>query len=245
MKIEYKTQHIPAPYAFEIETTLEKSDGLQVDFNLIYTGRDELDEEEILDEGFSGDDNFHWKGQLPQAWAESLDELIRKTTWTKKQDKHAHCQVFFADETGKNQRPADLESWEYWLQELQQACVESGGFEKTLEVDFVKGTKKLSLKGSFKTRMASIADYSGKIGNTSEKPIPWKMIKKVLKHVYIAEYYPEDALKSHDASGDVFLHLGGGQWYNLNKANLHLDKKEAWLSQLENIFEDLLTGPSA
>lgn len=51
---QYQTIQLPPPYSFDYQLIISpKADGLEVDFKLHYTDRDELSEEEILDEGFT------------------------------------------------------------------------------------------------------------------------------------------------------------------------------------------------
>lgn len=243
LSVHYITQNIPAPYSFTIEADLKNADALEVTFKLTYTDRDELEEGEIIGEGFSGNDDIAWSGQLPKAWQQSLEDLLNKTTWSKKINKLSRCKIKVTSPEGGVQYPANNDNWEYWLQELQQACIETAKIEKPLEMDWVRGERKLSLKGSFEKREASIENRSTAL--VVSKNIPWHRLGKVLKHIYIAEYYPEDAHTTYDTKGDAFLNIGGGQWFNLSKTNLHLDKKQDWIDKLEAAFNDLLTGPSA
>ncbi|WP_339816094.1 hypothetical protein [uncultured Imperialibacter sp.] len=243
ISIDYFTQNIPAPYSFHIHAELAPADSVAVSFTLTYTDREALEEDEILNEGFTGDDDINWSGSLPGVWNESLEELIKKTTWSGKADKLSRCKIKVTLPGDEAKYPANTGSWEYWLQELQQACIEAAKVEKPLEMDFVKGERKLSLKGSFEKREAFIEERLG--GLVVNKKIPWEKLGKVLKQIYIAEYYPEDVQPNYNTKGDTFLNIGGGQWFNLSKANLHISKKKEWLTKLEAAFEDLITGPSA
>ncbi len=216
---------------------------LEIGFHLIYTDRDQLEEEEILNEGFSGEDDINWQGKLPLVWRQSLDDLIEKSNWSAKVNKLNRCSVKVNLEGEAARYPANFDAWEYWLQELEQACIETAKIEQPLEMDFVKGERKLSLKASFEKREAFIENRLGLAA--IKKDIPWYKLGKVLKQIYIAEYYPEDVVTNYDSKGDTFLNIGGGQWFNLSKTNLHISKKKEWLDKLEASFEDLINGPSA
>lgn len=241
--IHYTTKDIPAPYSFAIRAELTPGQEISVKFNLTYTDREELDEDEIADEGFTGNDDISWEGTLPQIWGASLEELISKSSWAAKANKKAHCIVKIRIGDSAEQIPAQPDMWEYWLQELQQACMEAAKIERGLEMDWVQGRRKISLKASFVARQASTELRT--VEGTKEKNIQWTSLRKLLKHIYIAEYLPEYVLTNYDDQGDTFLNPGGGQWFNLNKANLHLDKKTEWINKLETMINELVNDPSS
>ncbi len=242
IEVTYETQNLPAPFSFEIKAVLQREKDLKVEFHLKYTDRDELDEEEILDEGFTGDDNIEWQGNLPDVWTASADALLEKTTWTKKVSPISQSNItVFIDKVSQG-HPANADKWEYWLQELQQAGMEADNIEKPLEIDYQKGNTKIAIKASFVNRTASIQDFTEA---AVEKPLEWSLLRKFLKHIYQAEFIPGEAVKQPDAGGDPFLNLGGGQWYNLQKANLHLPKKKDWLEKLTGLMLEQVNGPSA
>lgn len=243
IQIKYETQNIPAPFSFEIKAALIKNSSLDVNFLLRYTDREGLDEEEILDEGFSGDDDIEWKGILPQPWLNSLDSLLEKTTWTQKVSPLSQSNITVYVDGSSKGHPSNADKWEYWIQELQQACLEAGKMEKPLEIDFVKGSKKISIKASFTTREASLHDFS--TGAADKRDLEWSQLRKLLKHIYQADFNPEEAAKQATSSGERFLNLGGGQWYNLEKASLHVPKKRDWLEKLDNLLNGQFSDPSA
>jgi len=239
--IHYSTRDIPAPYAFGIKAVLDIGQDMSVKFDLEYTGREELDEDDILDEGFSGKDDIHWAGTLPAVWIASLDDLLSKTTWASKPNRRAHCSVKVQADASVAKIPSQPETWEYWLQELQQACMEAAKLEKSLEIRWVKGSREISLNASFTERQASAELNSPE--DKKQQKVPWQSLRKILKHVYIAEFSPEEAISNYDNKGDIFLNPGSGQWFNITKGNLFLEKKPEWLSKLETLFNELVTGP--
>lgn len=241
--IQYTTKEIPAPYSFSIKAEMTPGEEISVKFNLTYTDREELDEDEIADEGFSGNDDISWEGVLPPVWGASLEELISKTSWGAKASKRAHCIVKVRVGNSAEQIPSQSDMWEYWLQELQQASMEAAKIERSLEMDWVQGDRKISLKASFVKRQALVELRTAEGDKT--KAIQWASLRKLLKHIYIAEYLPEYILTNYDNLGDTFLNPGGGQWFNLNKANLHLDKKSEWVTKLETMVNELVNDPSS
>ena len=243
IEVRYETQNVPPPFSFEIKADLSKNEVLAIDFQLKYTDRAGLEEDEILDEGFSGDDDIEWKGELPAVWMDSFDALLNNTSWTKKINSHSQSKVTVIIDGVRQGHPLQADKWEYWTQELQQACMEAGKMEKPLEIDYVKGAKKIAFKASFVNREAFLEDNSGSL--PVSKLLDWTKLRILLKHIYLAEYTPEESVKQPDTKGDPFLHLGGGQWYNLEKANLYLLKKKDWLEKLDTLLSGPPSGPSA
>ena len=71
---------VPAPYSYQVSfEIILNENNLNVAFEMNYSNRDGLDEDEILNEGFTMDDNFAWKGDLDMVWANTLDDLMTRT----------------------------------------------------------------------------------------------------------------------------------------------------------------------
>ena len=85
--LKYQTaENIPAPFAHAIEINGSLDQELELSFELTYLDREDLTEDEILEEGFTTNDNFTWKGTLPKVWVDvvygslkSANELHIKT----------------------------------------------------------------------------------------------------------------------------------------------------------------------
>ena len=57
---------------------------LGLDYSIEYYDRDDITEIEILEEGFTPNDDYSWKGTLPPIWNQVVLDKLLKTNWTNK-----------------------------------------------------------------------------------------------------------------------------------------------------------------
>ena len=77
IKASYQTVQEPPPYAFAYTLEIEiREKEVLVDMQTEYLGREELSFEEIEAEGFSDDDDSHWKVHLPESWINKIHEIL-------------------------------------------------------------------------------------------------------------------------------------------------------------------------
>lgn len=134
MKIElsYQTQELPPPYAFaasfEIALDLDR-ENVEIAFQLVYLDREDLSEEELSDQGFTGDDDFSWQGYLGKKWIPILSSLKSLEYLTEpREDSYLHV-VIDGVEKGF---PAVAQ--EEVIQELIQGVFESAKRETPLKI---------------------------------------------------------------------------------------------------------------
>lgn len=246
IEISYYTPDLPPPYCYSylLRTVIEK-DGLNVDFKLEYVEREDLEEEEILAEGFTLSDGFSFKGSLPMVWKSELIRQLGKTTFLKgNTDQYPiHLKVENKNVNEVNEGyPSDLNQWEYFLQEMVQGIFEAGKKERPLEiiyrvVDNKKQVEEISLKASFLSRTAvKLLDVNGK--KQLEKSISFKELKKILKAVFMPDYVAEKALKKAPKIVGKYVNPGDGLWYEFGKGMLNPDPQYDSLKRIENLFEE-------
>ena len=157
---------IPAPFCHEIlaHFTIEPT-CLQTNFQMIYTEREDMEDDEIYDEGFTLNDDFEWNGTLNPKWSEQLLKLWEKTpkTIAKKPNNENENYLEIEVNNDFNGRPTNAVDWEYLLQELIQAVFETAGKEKFLQLIYreVLADKTFSektLSVYFKMRKAEVVD---------------------------------------------------------------------------------------
>lgn len=234
----YHTPDLPPPYCFAYALEMKfVPSGLEFSFKLTYTDRDELDEDEIFEEGFTLNDDYEGKGILPAAWSETLIALLRKTSWTNdKKHQSLHVKVEDADKNTFEGSPADMDSWEYLLQELMQGIYEVNQMELPLDFRYLEIEKaeeiEIVLHASFAEREAHIT--TAKNGSPETKrPIPWKELKKLLKAVSIPDYLPANAKEGVPTKRGKYINPGDGKWYMFGKAALNPSAKVDSLGILE------------
>lgn len=231
LQIRYQTAAImPGPFAhfYTLTLTPTSQQTLQTEISIEYPDRDELDEEDIIGEGFTLDDNFTWKGILPQTW---LDAVTPHTINTKlkplNEDDLGENDDFFeimlenADGHPKTGTPVNREAWQYLAQELIQATYEAAGHEHPFTLIYIDNTQvssgELHLTASFTQRTLTVDALT-------EKPrtLPWDELQRIMSKVYSAEYNPDEALLNRPKQDGRFLNMGNDEWYNISdQPNLH------------------------
>src|SRR5688572_9901646 len=84
--LEYDSGIVPPPYSHVFRLMLDWSNGdLDVVLDLHYTDREDLTNEEILDEGFTLNDDYSYKGTLNTVWIKPLQQLFDKSKWTNRE----------------------------------------------------------------------------------------------------------------------------------------------------------------
>src|SRR5690606_27844448 len=100
---------------------------LIAELELHYTDREDLTEDEILDEGFTANDDFSYKGALDSVWKKVVSIEFEKTKWSGRQLEEGGL-TLAAIENGKTasaKTPADQEAWQMLAQDVIQAIYET------------------------------------------------------------------------------------------------------------------------
>jgi hypothetical protein len=95
MKILFQTaESIPPPYANQVEIDSKPNgENVHVKFRQTYLQRDEMEEEDILDEGFSLDDDIEWEGELNEAWKAEFQKVAESTKEYTETSNTAHDEI--------------------------------------------------------------------------------------------------------------------------------------------------------
>ncbi|MDQ3394243.1 MAG: hypothetical protein M3512_09060 [Bacteroidota bacterium] len=253
IEVNCNTENIPAPfsYSYKIQIELQESDKqLSVTYKLVYTDRDELEEEDIIEEGFSLDDDFEWRGQLTKVWSAELKEIFRKTTWSEKNvpAKNITSSLIIAltkkDGSIINKIPANPESWEYFLQEMIQAIYEDSNKELPLEVKYKeidddKQETLILIQPYFSSRTVDVQIENSK-KEMEKKTIPWGDLKTILKSVYFPDYDYQYALEKVPNKAGKYIDNGEGVWYEFGVGVKNPNKNVNSLEKLERSLKDLV-----
>ncbi|AQG79124.1 hypothetical protein [Spirosoma montaniterrae] len=228
LQIRFQTaRSLPAPYAYFYTLAAKPANtAVQIDFSITYPDRDDIDDDELLAEGFTRDDDFSWSGQLPNAWLQTLTELISKTQLRAVDedalDEDDEFWDVMLEQNGQQRqtgRPTDTDGWQYSLQELIQAIYEKMGRERPFELTF------LSQNGpndSFERRVtASFADRSVLIrtmqNQRDEKSYrPWSALKRLMSEIYAHDYDPDESQPKRPRQPGQWLNLGTDEWYEIS-----------------------------
>ena len=244
LSFRYQTaRSLPAPYAYFCTLAAQPvaHNALQIDLTMTYPDRDDIDEDELIAEGFSRDDDFNWSGQLSRAWLDSLTHLADKTRlrlFTEDdlgEDDDFWDLTISADKDSRQGRPDNTDDWQYLLQELVQALYELMGRERPftltyLQLDEQQEEHEVRLTASFAERTVNVIISRNRRERT--QTLSWTALQRIMSKVYEHDFDPEDAqLKrprldsprldppagDYPAGDKIWLNLGGEEWYDIHQ----------------------------
>lgn len=244
---EYDTGTVPPPFChrYKIKITRSKSQVLQIDLKLEYYDRDEINEEEIFDEGFTLEDDFVWKGILPEIWEKEITEKLNSTSWRKKLTASQDGSEFIIKLVNKDKteilQPADTRAWENFCQEIIQAVFELGKKEAPLFISYVYKLSKhhkeqVDFEYSFSTRKIRITNPGNK-----QKSLEWVEGRLLLKHIFSLDYVPEDGLEDIPIKQGNYISPGDGLWYELSQKNNAGNSTNEKIKKLVNTLNTYFT----
>jgi hypothetical protein len=215
---------------------------------MVYTGREDLSEDEIFGEGFTMDDDVNWNGKLGSQWWEVISSAIEKTH-IKKGKKNNEGDPLQLELTTQNMpsgvniagSPTEYDMWEYLIQELIQAVFEASERELPLSINILKitGTVKqeIKIRVKFSKREATI-EVAGK---TKEPEIvEWSTLKDYLKTIYQPDYLPEKEMTKPPKNAGIYISFLEGSWFELKKGIVEPSKKSATVVKIEKLVDQLL-----
>lgn len=247
LEIKFETADIlPPPFSHQILLTLDfKENFIDTKFEIAYTYRDELSDEEILEEGFTGNEDLAWAGELSKAWEAPILNLLSKTP-EKFNTKALEEEQNFLEITINQKAKGNIinhDAWEYLLQELTQAVYETYGKEapfklifKKIEKDKSTSTFELNLHYTNRTVEAStsVADV------INHKKISWEEASDLLQHIFIGDFITDKASKAEPKTAGKFLSIGDGFWYEFTKSLKNPNGNKAYIINLYERFEEYL-----
>ncbi|HAH38306.1 MAG TPA: hypothetical protein DEQ87_20175 [Algoriphagus sp.] len=238
---EYDSGITPPPYAHVFHMTLDWSGKeLQAQLQLHYTDREELSEEEILDEGFTLNDDYQYDGPIDQVWVKSLQELISTSRWTGKSLDEGGIRIGLT-ESGKvkdYKTPANQEEWQLMAQDLIQAIYETTKKEAPLQVHYrivnSEKTVDCSVSVHFSNRKV-IFEQNGK-----SRTINWEYAIQLMKLVFTPDYHYDMAKESPGTKRGHYIDCGDGYWHELGKGVVNIDPAFDAVGKIQEGFQSLI-----
>lgn len=224
IKISYQTLLLPPPFAFGYTLDLViNEESLNVLFELEFLNRDTISEDEILEEGYSLDDDFSWSGELGKAWCDELDSLKAIELEPNSSDENIwmHFTIGEGNEI-KSGMTKDTSLWDFKIQELIQAIYEKSKRELPLDVKLKHRSGDqildLNVKGSFETLTAKV----------NGKNVQWRKMQEAMSHVFSADITQEGSKKPKE----------DGLWIDMNgdKVFYLLELKKQELSEIIKVL---------
>ena len=236
---------VPAPFSHydTFKLFIDSETKIKVDFSINYIDRDELSEDEILEEGFSMDDNYVWKGNVPATWIKEFQDILSSSHMIRKREEKEFEDFVEVEleEDGKRVTiyPVDKERWAYYVQEFMQAIFEISGRENPFELTYLDldggNESSLNLRASFADKT-----FTSSKNNTSAQNLEWKQLQDVMDTVYKAGFMEELAVEKKPSKKGKYLSAGDGLWYQLGVAVVETTAKSKDLVKIESLFTSLM-----
>ncbi len=233
LQIRYQTaRSLPAPYAYfyTLAARPTPTGALQVDLAITYPDREDIDDDELIAEGYTRDDDVSWSGQLPKIWLQTLADLADKTRLQAldeeqlgEDDDFWDVRVETDEASPKAGRPANrgqgsTDDWQYLVQELIQATYEAAGRERPFELTFLDLGRQqmfeLQLTASFVERTVTIQTLHDQQKRT--KTLSWATLQRVMSEVYNHDYDPDEAQQKRPRGEGQWLNLGTEEWHDVS-----------------------------
>ncbi|UHG89317.1 hypothetical protein [Spirosoma oryzicola] len=230
IQIRYQTaRSLPAPYAYFYTLTARSlaNKSLDIKLSITYPDRDSIDDDELIAEGYTRDDDFMWSGQLPKAWLQTVTELVNKTkldlfSEEELDEDDDYWEISVEPDNGslRRGRPKNADSWQYLMQELIQASYEAIERERPFELTYLDLTNRQSeteirLIASFVERTVKIVTSQNR--RESTKTLPWTTLQHVMAEVYNHDYEPDEAETKRPRRDGQWLNLGDEEWYDVGE----------------------------
>jgi hypothetical protein len=230
IQIRYQTaRSLPAPYAYFYTLTVRAAadKSLQINLSITYPDRDDIDDDELIAEGYTRDDDFSWSGRLPKAWWQTMTDLVNKTQLvTSNEDALGEDDDYWditleTDNAGVRQgRPKNADSWQYLIQELIQASYEAIGRERPFELTYLdfanqQGELEVRLTASFADRTVKVVQSQNR--KESTKTQSWSALQHIMAEVYNHDYEDDEAQLKRPKRDGQWLNLGGEEWYDVSE----------------------------
>jgi hypothetical protein len=225
--IHYDTAILPAPYAHSYTLALDLSaEEFKVDLKLQYYDRDDLTQDEIQEEGYTGDDDYTWQGHLIEGWRAALVDLYHKTTFRAQPDEEHSDSLILTIQSATiagQFYPSQPHLWSRMAQELIQAIFEGSQRELPLVIRFRHkssgSTTGLDLTFHFSTRHCT----QHQVHKQSEKIIDWADGQQLMKKIYAIDYLQEEGSEKLPGEDGHYIDPGEGRWHSLTgtKAGQH------------------------
>lgn len=239
--IEFDSGIIPPPYSHVYRLSLDwSSSELIAELELHYTDREDLTEDEILDEGFTSNDDFSFKGALDFVWKKVVSIEFEKTKWSGRQldEGGLTLSVLENGKTGPGKAPADQETWQMLAQDVIQAIYETSKKEAPLTVKYRQVTNEESIDCSitmnFSTREAVF------ISKNESRIINWEYAVQLLKLVFSPDYNYEIAKETAGTKRGSYIECGDGYWHELGKGVINIDTSFDAVGKIKDGFENLI-----
>ncbi|SHN12334.1 hypothetical protein SAMN04488057_10775 [Cyclobacterium lianum] len=242
LEIEYTTGEVPPPFShvFKLKMSFGKN-FVNTQFDIHYTGREDLSPEEIIDEGFTMADDYSYKGEIPKLWENVFKKLYSASKWSNQKTlgEKGGIKILAKDTHGKITRdiPLNQEDWYLTCQDFIQAIYEISKKEAPLGIRFKsigqEGLADIELLYRF-----SIRKVEAKV-NDQVKPLEWDEGRSLASLIFIPDYDYTLASEDQPIETGNYLDCGDGLWHNFNTGIINLDPEFDAKGKILEAFRNL------
>ncbi len=236
--IKFETSDsIPAPFSYQV--IFQTNQSQLIDFQLHYTNREELSDEEIEQEGFTKGDDFAWKGELNEVWKTVIEDALNSTKFKKEAGNEFEDFWEISVDGVIKGIPTDSEKWGFLLQELQQAVFETAKKEKPFEMYFLNIVNNRIVTNTefqvhFSNRKATATSQEQRI------ILEWEDATAIIEKVFLGEFLPEKAIATFPVKNGKYLNFGDEIWYQIGPSIKNPHGNKGYLKELEGVLENLV-----
>lgn len=243
LELEYGSGTLPPPFShvFKLRVSFEKN-FVNTQFDIHYTDREDLSEDEILNEGFTLDDDYSFIGEIPKVWEQPFKTLYSKSKWSNKKllDQSGGMKVLAKDLHGQITRtiPINQEEWQYLAQEFIQAIYELNKKEAPLTLQY----KVIDQEGEEMNYELTVRFSIRKIDffiNGETKEADWEETKPLLSHIFLPDYDYSIATEIPPTKKGTYINCGDGFWHEFGKGIVNIDDSFDAVSRIKDGFMKL------
>jgi DNA-dependent RNA polymerase auxiliary subunit epsilon len=229
IRIEYLDNFSPPPFAHQYVLEIDcRNKFPQLQYSLSYLERDTLSEEDILDEGFTPDDDFSWQGNLTLKWHQIIQETLKQWNWSPIREEVQRLYVEVNTPAGStlHLKAEQEEEALLFVQELIQALYEKSKKEHPLVIEMKEVMPDgkaftFHLEASFLHRRITV---EGKPGNL-HRSHNWNTLFPLLERIDTLEFDISRGQQKPGKKPGAYLNFGDGAWYHYSTAIKATDKK--------------------
>ena len=238
IQFHFDSGQIPPPFCHRYSLLISRisSGSFNAYLKLEYYGREDISEEEVLEEGFTMEDDFEWNGDFPEIWIDPIIKKLNSANWVKKVafpgDQSTLPVKIMLDGMSEVRYPAESRIWVQFIQELIQVVFESAKKEAPLNIQFVSiaannQKDQVEFTYVFATRSVQIKSNRHQL-----KTIEWSEGQQLLKYIFGLDYLPEEGLDKIPSKQGDYISPGDGWWYQLSPIEGAAKKNEEKITRL-------------
>nr|MBI1230982.1 hypothetical protein [Cytophagales bacterium] len=242
LEVEYQTGEVPPPFShfFKLKLSFEKR-FVNTQFEVTYTEREDLSVEEIVNEGFTENDDFKFVGEIPKVWQQEFLSLYSRSKWShqKMLGPEGGVKVLAKDLHGKIVRsiPLNADEWHYLTQEYIQAIYEVSKREAPLMIRYKEITSDKVWMYELTFRFA-VRKIELRI-NGALRELEWERAKELVANIYLPDYDYEIGKASEPTKRGTYIDCGDGIWHDFRTGVFNLDESFDAKGKIQEEFEKL------